>query len=731
MNPNPITLARENTDNNCERPTLTSCTLCRRRKVKCDRSSPCGNCQRVGAECIAYTPSRAPRGRQGGRKRKRDESQLLERLAKLEAMVEDIEGQEEATAGKQEKPLVADANTAKRLEADERLSTTRASEMDRYMASSFWVNLTNEINGLRDVLGGSSGEDNEDQNQQTPASLSSTSDMQHSLPFSHSAFAISRTTLPEDLVYPRQHQTYTLCDIYIANVDPVFKVLHAPSLRRYLQENAAELDSSPGPRGLEALQFSIYYAAVTSLTGGECKDRLGETREVLLKRYRAATESAFAKADFLNTVEMSTLQALVIYLITVRANDTSRLMWTLTSVAIRIAEAMGLHHDNTSASLQPFAREMRRRLWWQICDLDTHAAWDRASNPVISTTSFDTRLPLQINDEDITLTSTEAIEREGFTDMTFALICNEIFDAHRKLNHAPAKQLGEQQAGQQQVWSQRVDAVIQFQRRIDQQYLCRLNLHRPFHWFTRMVADIVTASMWLLVYRPLQSHTSGIDVIHVADPGILRLSVDALESAQQLLTDPVASQFKWISQIHVQWHALAVTAAELCVKTEGSLVEKAWTVIEPAFAQNEQHVADSNKGMLWRPIKKLMGKARDVRQKHLSSPSSKVRSHGDVQGRASSNTYHAALNPDDLAQTPLEGDPSMTSGRLQTASNAATFPFDWDPWLNAATATDPVASQEQYNQNDTINNIGWANWENFVDDVQGQDGIILGQNGMA
>lgn len=85
---------------------------------------------------------------------------------------------------------------------------------------------------------------------------------------------------------------------------------------------------------------------------------------------------------------------------------------------------------------------MRRRLWWQICDLDSHAADDRASNPVVAANSFNTRLPLQINDDNIRLNSFEEVkENEGYTDKTFALSCHEVLDARRKLYNVPASAL--------------------------------------------------------------------------------------------------------------------------------------------------------------------------------------------------------------------------------------------------------------------------------------------------
>ena len=300
--------------------TPASCTLCRRRKVKCDRTVPCGNCQRSKAECVPFIPSRAPRGRQGGRKRKRGEGEILERIAKLEGLVKSIEGHE--TPQDEQDGAAGDgiigavnANASGGPSEIRDQNQSAVPRLDKYLAASFWVSLSEEIHGLKDVFGGSSDDEDEDDGELAPSTPIS-SLVQQDLPQSnHSGFAILRTAIAEDIIPPKPRQVYTFCDIYLANVDPIFKVLHGPSLRKYLQENAAELDCSPGRRGLEALNFAIYYAAVTSMDIGECRHRIGEDRTVLLARYRAGTESALAKADFINTVEMSTLQALTIYLV--------------------------------------------------------------------------------------------------------------------------------------------------------------------------------------------------------------------------------------------------------------------------------------------------------------------------------------------------------------------------------------------------------------------------------
>lgn len=81
-----------------------SCVTCRRRKVRCDKRMPCGNCRKARISCIFPAPGRAPR-----RPRPRDpnappkqtserEAELIKRLRKLEGIVEELSGQIEVEA---------------------------------------------------------------------------------------------------------------------------------------------------------------------------------------------------------------------------------------------------------------------------------------------------------------------------------------------------------------------------------------------------------------------------------------------------------------------------------------------------------------------------------------------------------------------------------------------------------------------------------------------------------
>jgi len=74
----------------------------------------------------------------------------------------------------------------------------------------------------------------------------------------------------------------------------------------------------------------------------------------------------------------------------------------MTGLVIRMAQALGLHRDGANfQKLTPYEIEMRRRVWLSLCMLDVRASEDQGMEYTIALGSFDTKLPLNINDEDI------------------------------------------------------------------------------------------------------------------------------------------------------------------------------------------------------------------------------------------------------------------------------------------------------------------------------------------
>ncbi|KAF2230658.1 hypothetical protein EV356DRAFT_519531 [Viridothelium virens] len=718
-----------------------SCHLCRKRKVKCDRGYPCLSCQRAGAECIYSPPSRLPRGRQGGRRRK--DSELLQRIAKLETLVKDLEGDEPTEKASSSKPQNTNHKSSARLSVSSSDSPPLHPPIDHITSQTappkgdtgapFWIALSDEINGLRYLLGNQSLDDSDDDEDAEAEHETISSD---SLSHTHSEESAWVLCGPEGLVvtegalqYPPRAQVIELCEVYLTNAHPVYNILHGPSLKRFLRGESLTLDCSPGIKGLDALKFAVFHIAAASLTDTECMQRIGAPRPQLLANFRRCIEVALVRADFMNTVDLSTLQALVLFIRksleltsiakgSTRSYDQSRFSWTLAGIAVRIGHALGLHDNGCYAGFPLFQAEMRRRLWWNLSVVDVSLAMDRGSEPVIFRGSFNTQLPLHINDEDIWLGGPEIVpERKEFTDMTFSLISQELCQTYRSIMFVQPSDPSEPDVKPERTWEGRKELVRNAQQRLEQRYLQYCDTSKPLEWTTKLVANVVMAILWLGIYRPLVQET--IVVPPTDRPNVLVLSVEILEKHAVFATSPVTQQIKWLTANYVQWHTLAITLAELCVQTEGPLVERAWKIVDRYFDWVARDIADSIRGMRWQPIRKLMIKARKARQQAREPPQTPA-----VQATPTPSSFDFnQLGP--LPSSPPEAEMEnfqipVTPAYTQRMDDAPQLPttvtlpqdaFNWDPWLLANTET-----SIPYNAV-----AAWRNWENFIGDVQGEN----------
>jgi len=280
---------------------------------------------------------------------------------------------------------------------------------------------------MRDILDVSSSED--DENHRTPEHLA----RQESA--SHQAYIFGYSSLMVNLkqMHPTPSQVFILWEVFKDNVDPVVRILHRPTATKILMNASSNVDGLSKPA--EALLFAIYFASVISLDDQQCMELLKDSRHALVNRFRFAAEQALARAGFLSSSSLMVLQAFVFFLICVRHQDDSRLVGSLTGLAIHLAQALGIHRDGTNFHLNAFDTEMRRRLWWHVSILDNRSAEDYGVEPTFTEHFYDTKLPLNINDDDISPGMKDPpVERKGCSEMTFCLIRFELSVVSRRLN---------------------------------------------------------------------------------------------------------------------------------------------------------------------------------------------------------------------------------------------------------------------------------------------------------
>lgn len=124
-------------------------------------------------------------------------------------------------------------------------------------------------------------------------------------------FGSSKSDVPLSTLHPQQVHIFRLWQIYLDNINPIFKITHTPSLQTRLLEAAADVTTISPP--LEALMFSIYCVAVVSLQDEECNSLFGSPKEELLSSYQLACQQALQNCRILRTTDIESLTALFLY----------------------------------------------------------------------------------------------------------------------------------------------------------------------------------------------------------------------------------------------------------------------------------------------------------------------------------------------------------------------------------------------------------------------------------
>ncbi|KAI1635004.1 fungal-specific transcription factor domain-containing protein [Biscogniauxia mediterranea] len=645
-------------------PHIRSCTLCRQRKVKCDRQHPCSGCSRSGSDCV-YPPGP---GRAAKRSRKTLDNQLLGRLSKLENIIKRLQTQTESQGPEpsHERPgAAAYAETS----ASPAGGSSRAIQGPRipqptepgpsltpeplvtqnlgrlmidetksyYIGNILWAELGNEIEELRDMLHESSSEDSEDQlAAATPPGSSLEGDVASS-PSStllgSDAAILGYRSLAHSLrsFHPPYEQSAELFAVFNEKVLPIVYIFHMPTTTRLFWDAVSALRSgsgspaepapSPLDRDTEALLFAIYYSAAASL----------EAPSSTLARYRFATEQALARASLLTTQSVTVLQAAVLFLTALRHEDDSRTVWSLTALVFHIAQAMGLHRDGAAFGLRPLETEVRRRLWYNICVLDTRSSDYHGYEPIVHEHGFDTRLPLNVCDADLTPDMREPPpERDGeFTPMTFCRIRGEVMRAGWKLSYVPPSSggVGGAQAESRSL-QERVAVVEELRTTLTEKYLRYCDPTVPFQALSSMVARVVLARMWLVVHFPLgrraEYANAAIRTDYSPDTNmrdkIFSTAVEILELTSIIHSHRDFSKWCWHSRTYIQWHSVALVLYEICLRPPSPECDRAWEYINIINNSDLAINRKEKKGPLWRPIERLMAKARHVREMQRANP---------------------------------------------------------------------------------------------------------------
>ncbi|RFU28557.1 hypothetical protein B7463_g7777, partial [Scytalidium lignicola] len=675
-----------------------SCELCRERKVKCDKLEPCTTCVMSGVECLPIYRQRLPRGRHSQQKNANSERrnqhsqpnrttspapQPKSTLGPRDAFLTTTDEVDTIAVG----PSVAGQDH--RADLDNRGSIRPTAASRNHLSSSLHqeaVQQTQEIqpdlwapttaaatsNSLedsgaptqrRDLFCSNPYEEHETNRAgnvpmvdptdniglQNPATKfpGDRAGIFGTLCFGGSTGSTSPNLTNRDVSIALGR----LCQVYLDQVDPVFKILHRPSLRKLLQHDSTYLGYPEGHASVIALGAAVCYVATCSLSETQCRDMFQTSKAALVTQYRRACETALDRADVLVTEDITVLQTFVLYLVGRRSEGQEKVVWSLIPLAIRLAKGMSLHADATTAPMKHqsesfFDRQMRKRLWLTICVMDLQASCAHGSEPLILVTEVSSALEglRHLDDDDFDEQTTDEIpEREDLTCATFAFVTYHAQVSGRLLNYAGQQQQLQREdiecrplsgGGSVRSHSSSVSSMFAPERgsppssfsSLDRGFRERTSAafdRKAFElirfcdpeasrqaWFAWHSTQTLVASMRLAAMRPLPSTFTGPERDNDME---LQLAFRILEKVCLMHTDLRCEGMRWY--IPIPWHALAVAIGGCYICTDEKMLRERWPLVKQVWQLQKTQAgcggSSSCPAALASPLQRLVRKTRE------------------------------------------------------------------------------------------------------------------------
>ncbi|KAF2679018.1 hypothetical protein K458DRAFT_315506 [Lentithecium fluviatile CBS 122367] len=413
---------------------ISSCLTCRRRKVRCDHVHPvCGACTRGSHVCtyatdqspgpgVASSAGRISKPSSGSGKLSKS-SDVQARLDRLEMLLE------KAVSGQQVKSSLSGANGGDSVRHDLESKHSPSSnsqtsqsagmssdnhdgtllldgEQSQFVSSLHYALLADEIQDIKALLGEHTDEGHDGPTQ---------NNLIHLLSLGRAKVGVTL----ENLLPESQEHRDALLEVYFANVDPMVRITHKPSLMRRLPTYVREL---------HPMVFAVFYSAVNSLPPTVVENRFGDSKEEIMARLELGIEIGLARGNYLTTQNMEIFQAFILWLTCITREEDMGKAWTLLGVALRIALGQGLHRDPSlfpSGSWDVVTIETRRRVWHQVCHLEFRAAECKGQEPSIDEDDYTTMMPRNIDDEELIEGASPGptpYDEDKFTSNTFQLV---------------------------------------------------------------------------------------------------------------------------------------------------------------------------------------------------------------------------------------------------------------------------------------------------------------------
>ncbi|MCJ1312246.1 hypothetical protein MMC25_005920 [Agyrium rufum] len=686
-----------------------SCQRCAVRKIKCDKQTPCGACTKYKAECEFRTLP-PPR-----RKRKADRNDILavrsqqykrslvqkddERNgSKASAYLSPVNSSPTYSTASQNAPNFSNSETrangaiplSDQVQADTAtqpvgfaFETKLVHEKGRskFLDNGLWTRVVEELADPEDAIEHSSDEDNDES-----AAIHDNTDF---------LLGLTPASISIESSHPPPNQILELWQVFLENVDPLTKILHPPTLRPVIEKATRDLSSVP--RQLEALLFGIYSAAVISLKEDDCLRRFGESRQVLASRYRSATKAALTRAKFLGSSSLSVLQALILHLLSSQAVYDPRTLWTLTGVALRIAESMGIHRDGLVLQLPVFETEIRRRVWWQlnllngdVSELSGHSKFGTSTS-----SDGDPKHPANVDDKELYPGMSSLPETRGkATDMVYVCTRYNLRSywspsdlkgfANTINNPSPDKAV-------EAVESEKRDQMVnEFEAYLEGRYGRYCDPSNPIQFMTIVMIRAAINTTRLIIHHPRRWKSQG-ETPQSERDYVWDLSLKGLRQYKMIFLNPELSRFSWHAPYYFRYQPFLIVLDTLRANPLIEEASQAWQLVREIYECNPDYVTNTKKP-LYMALGNLCLKAYHARKAALEMEGLPIpltppyiKTLSKQRGAANRTMHNPPRN-----QTEIQGRPTTTESKAFMGENDVSH-STWVPPEQQA-----MSAQEAY-----------------------------------
>lgn len=239
-----------------------------------------------------------------------------------------------------------------------------------------------------------------------------------------------------------------------------------------------------------------------------------------------------------------------------------------------MAECMGLHRDGETYGMNPLETHIRRLIWHQLCFLDIRTCEAQGPKPQIRRDDFDTKLPLNVDDNDLHASGKPPTSADRWTDATFSLIRFEINEMMRTI------WIDRPRIERRKISLTAVLAKIEtFRMNMATKYDHLMDDRIPLQKCAKIVKTLLISRLHIMVLH--RYHNSVVSPMPDRLRKIMTASgVTTLETAVALETLPEVRNWAWYSGAYQQYHSAFLLLMEVYVYPEIKEADRIWACLD-------------------------------------------------------------------------------------------------------------------------------------------------------